>query len=301
MNAPDWIRLRSDAWSAEINPLGAELSVLRDCAGTDVLWNGDATAWSGRAPILFPVVGALRNESYAWKQKLYSLPRHGFARRRRFELIHAGEQEVLLRLCADDATRQQYPFDFELDVRFRLSDAALITEATVRNGGVEPVPASLGFHPAFRWPLHGAMRDAHILRFDCAEPEPVRRLNASGLLAPVRHASPVIGRELSLDDSLFRDDVVIFDALRSEALTYGAAGFPRLRIGFAGATHLGLWSKPGAGFVCIEPWLGVADPENFTGSLDTKPGTFLLPPGGTRTLAMQVSYAAPDRLAGDAC
>ena len=96
------------------------------------------------------------------------------------------------------------------------------------------------------------------------------------------------GRSLPLDDSLFEPDVLIFDRLRSRQLLFGVPGTSRLGVSFAGATHLGLWTKPGAGFLCIEPWRGIADPAGFTGELDAKPGVFIVPPGGSQSLAMRL-------------
>lgn len=297
MTTPDVIRLTSAAFTAKVDPQGAQLVVLRDAAGRDLLWNGDAAWWNGRAPVLFPIVGSLHGGQYRWRGQRYALPRHGFARNRRFEVLHADAGSTLLRLGADAGTRAVYPFAFELDLSFVL-DAALTITATVRNTGPAPLPASLGFHPAFLWPLPGnAARDAHAIWFDQEEAAPVRRLDAAGLLRPDAIPSPAIGRRLTLHDDLFRDDVLIFDALRSRALVYGGMG-PNgapapgsLRVAFPDATHLGLWTKPGAPFVCIEPWRGVADPAAFDGEFDAKPGVFVVAPGESAALTMRISSA----------
>lgn len=285
----DWIPLRSHCWSLAVDPQGAQLSMLRDAEGNDLLWHGDPAFWNGRAPLLFPIVGAVNGGHYNWRGKSYALSRHGFARNRRFQIIRNEERDLLFRLATSAETLQVYPFHFELDLAFRLEGAALEIEATVRNVGREPMPASLGFHPAFRWPLpHGGARNAHVIEFPFDEPAPIRRLDAQGLLTPALHPTPVQGRRLPLDDALFEQDVVIFDALVSRQLHYGVPGGRQLALGFAGATHLGLWTKPGAGFLCIEPWRGVADPVAFAGDLDQKPGMFLVPPGGTQSLAMRL-------------
>jgi len=293
-NPSDWIPLRSDHWSLDVDPLGAQLSTLRDAEGRDLLWDADPAFWTGRAPILFPIVGALHGGQYGWRGKRHALPRHGFARNRPFEVIRREERELLFRLASSADTLPLYPFPFELDVAFRLEGQALEIEATVRNVGDEPLPASVGFHPAFRWPLPwGGARDAHAIEFTFDEPAPVRRLDALGLLSPEPVATPVRGRTLPLNDALFERDVLIFDSLDSRQLLYGAPGSTRLGVSFAGASHLGLWTKPGAGFLCIEPWRGVADPAGFTGDLDAKPGVFLVPPGGTQSLAMRIDRVDP--------
>ncbi|MEO6079485.1 MAG: aldose 1-epimerase family protein [Steroidobacteraceae bacterium] len=287
----DWIRLHSDSFTAEIDPQGAQLSVLRDSAGLDLLWNGDATFWNGRAPILFPIVGALNGGHYAWRRDRYALPRHGFARGCRFEVVRNTERAALFRLTSDAATLQVYPFAFELDVAFRLDANALVVEAGVRNTGSEPMPASLGFHPAFRWPLpNGHAREEHYIEFEFAETARVRRLDKSGLLTDDHHPTPVQGRRLALQDALFKDDVLILDHPKSRQLTYGTATGPRLQVSFPNASHLGLWSKPGAEFVCIEPWRGVADPVGFVGSLNDKPGVFRVAQGARQSLVMRIEW-----------
>jgi galactose mutarotase-like enzyme len=285
----DWIELRSDGLSAAIDPQGAQLSHLRDAQGRELLWNGDPAHWSGRAPILFPIVGTLNEGQYRWSQNTYALPRHGFARGRRFEVVSRDRHAVLMRLRDDEASRAVYPFAFELDVVFRVEGWQLSMEARVHNRGEGPMPAGLGFHPAFRWPLpYGSARSAHYIAFERDEPAPIRRLDKAGLLTPDRHATPVCGARLSLDDALFVEDALIFDDLQSQSLLYGAEGGPMLQVEFEGANFLGLWTKPGAGFVCIEPWHGVSDPVNFSGDLDAKPGMALIAPGERQQLCLRV-------------
>jgi galactose mutarotase-like enzyme len=289
-----WIRLHSDALDVAIDPQGAQLSVLRDAAGNDLLWNGDPAVWKGRAPILFPIVGALNGGHYHWCHQRFALPRHGFARDRSFDVVSSNARAALLRQSGDSTTHSRYPFAFELDVAFAVAGTRLTTIATVRNNGEIALPASLGFHPALRWPLpFGAARDAHYLEFEHDEPAPIRRLNGAGLLMAQSFPTPVRGRRLLLEDALFVDDVVIFDQCNSRSLTYGAGTGPRIKVEFPDATYLGLWSKPGAPFICIEPWRGVADPVDFAGEFSDKPGVMLVPPGGTGQLAMSLELLAP--------
>lgn len=285
-----WIQLSSADLHAEVNPFGAQLSVLRDGKGRDLLWDGDAKIWAGRAPVLFPTVGEVAGGSYRLGEKSYRLGRHGFARGKMFEVVSCAADNATLRLRADASTLEIYPFHFELDVRFALQGAALDVTASVRNVGTVSLPASVGFHPAFRWPLpYGQARAAHFLEFEQDEPAPIRRLDSSGLLAPEPQPTPVVGKRLLLEDSLFQNDVVIFDRFRSRSLTYGAADGPRLKVSYPDATYLGIWTKPGAPFVCIEPWHGIADPAGFTGDFTHKPGVFTLSPGGTQSLTMSIA------------
>jgi galactose mutarotase-like enzyme len=238
-------------------------------------------------------VGSLAGGMYCIADKTYALSRHGFARRKPFEVLSTSPAAVLLCLKADDETLALYPFRFQLQVRFEIAGSTLLVTTSVRNDGGEPMPASFGYHPAFRWPLpFGAARQVHALEFDLEEPAPIRRLNAAGLVTPVRYPTPVHARRLLLDDQLFIDDVMILDALRSHRVSYGADTGPRLTLQFPDTPYLGLWSKPGAPFICIEPWHGMADPLGFAGDFTKKPGVFIVPPGGQREFRMEVTLAS---------
>jgi len=274
--------------------MGAQLSVLRDSDGRDLLWNGDAAVWAGRAPLLFPIIGELAGGTFRVGAKEYKLPRHGFARNSAFQLVSASSTAATFRLSASDATLPVYPFAFQLDVSFALAGATLAIKSSVRNPGGIPLTASVGYHPGFRWPLpYGQPRDAHFIEFERDEGAFIRRLDAHGLLAPAGQPTPVVNRRLVLDDALFRDDVVIFDNLRSHSVTYGAAAGPRLRVDYPDATYLGIWTKPGnAPFICIEPWRGIADTAGFTGDFQDKLGVFTVAPGGVQELNMNLTLLA---------
>jgi galactose mutarotase-like enzyme len=285
-----WISLSSGDLSAQVNPLGAQLSTLRDRAGRDLLWDGDPSVWNGRAPLLFPIVGALAGGSYRLNAATHSLPRHGFARGRLFEIVEWSSAAAALTLTADEATLQIYPFHFRLDIRFALEGSTLSVITQVRNEGSEDMPASFGYHPAFRWPLpFGRTRSSHGIGFEQDEPAPIRRLNADGLMKAERFPTPIVHRRLALDDALFQDDVIIFDRIRSRSVIYGAADGPALRVDYPDSPYLGLWTKPGAGFICVEPWHGVADPEGFSGEFSTKPGVFVLAPGASLPITMAIT------------
>src|ERR1700751_2716631 len=208
-----WLTLSSGALTARINPLGAQLSTLRDPSGRELLWDGNPAFWSGRAPLLFPIVGTLAGGMYRVADKRYALSRHGFARGKPFEVQSTSPAAVLLRLKADDETLARYPFRFELQVRFEIDGSTLLVTTLVLNDGDRAMPASFGYQPAFRWPLpFGAARELHAIEFDLEEQAPIRRLNAAGLVTAVRYPTPVHARRLVLDDELFIDDVVILDA-----------------------------------------------------------------------------------------
>jgi galactose mutarotase-like enzyme len=289
-NPNPWISLSSRELTAQVNPLGAQLSTLRDKAGRDLLWDGDPAVWNGRAPLLFPIVGTLAGGCYRLDSKIYHLPRHGFARGRMFEVVESTPAAAAFRLRADEASLQVYPFHFELELRFALDGPTLSVTAFVRNTGNEAMPASFGFHPALRWPLpFGRERASHFIEFARDEPAPIRRLNTDGLLTPEHHPTPISHRRLALADSLFQDDVIIFDEIQSRSVTYGADGGPRLRISYPDAPYLGVWTKPQAHFICIEPWHGVSDVAGFSGDFTAKTGVFTVAAGSALPIKMEIT------------
>jgi galactose mutarotase-like enzyme len=194
------------------------------------------------------------------------------------------------RLTASSATRAVYPFQFQLDIDFEVVGHTLTLGAVICNHGDTPMPASFGFHPALQWPLpFGAPRDEHRLVFPKEERAPVRRIDAAGFLKPDPVPSPVVGDTLALQDDLFVDDALIFDALTSRSVRYGAPTGPQLHVRFDDFPTLGVWTKPGADFICIEPWHGFSDPVGFAGDIRDKPGIFEVAPGASRSMSMSIS------------
>jgi galactose mutarotase-like enzyme len=282
------VTLRNGILGASVSARGAELQRLHTASGEELLWDGNPAVWAGRSPLLFPVVGNVKDDHIMVHGRRYPLLRHGFARTSTFELVESAAARCTWRLSANDETRARYPFAFQLDVSYALDGSRLTMRATVANDGAEPMPASFGFHPAFRWPLiPGVPREGYDVRFEKPEPDPIRRL-ANGLLgAP--EPTPVVGDRLALADTLFERDALIFDRLRSRRLTYGPAAGRRLQLDFPAMPHLGIWSKLGAGFICLEPWQGFADPTDFDGELAGKPGIVAIRPRSNQIFELSVT------------
>ena len=285
------ISLSSERLMAQVNPLGAELWSLTDRDGRSLMTDADPAFWTGRAPILFPIVGALVEDAYVLAGRRYTLAKHGFARRSTFAVIQHDSASATFRLIANENTRACYPFDFQLDMQFSLAGAALHMAATVSNMGAEDMPFSFGYHPAFAWPLpFGAPVDAHQIIFDQPELAPLRQLDsATGLVAPDPRPTPAKGAVLAPTYAMFEKDALIWDELASRSLDWGAPGAPSLHIEFPDMKWLGLWQKPGAHYLCIEPWAGMADPAGFVGEIWKKPGIIRLSSGESRRFRMSVT------------
>lgn len=274
--------------SAAINPLGAELTHLRDAEGRELMTDANPAYWTGHAPILFPIVGRLNGDTLRLGGRKYEMKQHGFARRQGFELVRHTDDAATFRLTANDQTRAHYPFDFVLDIAFAIDAATLSVDVRLSNPGDEPLPASFGFHPALAWPLpYGQPRAEHRIVFATDEPGAIVELD-NGLFAAKR-PSPLDGRVLHLADDLFVDDALIWDPVASQSVTYGAGDGPRLRIDFPDTPYLGVWTKPGAAFICVEPWHGHADPAGFDGDFRAKPGVFEVAPDGDWRCRMAIT------------
>lgn len=291
------LAITSGALTARIDPLGAELVSLADDRGREYMTDGDPRWWTGHAPVLFPIVGALRDGQYRLDCREYALEKHGFARRSPFACEeHEPSGRARFALEADEQTRGVFPFFFRLELHFELVRSTLSVVATVTNHDAAPMPFSFGFHPAFAWPLPGgAAKDAHRVVFAKPEPGPVRRIDGeAALLLPEAFPSPVEGDTLAPRSELFEDDALIWTELNSRACRFGAPGGTWLDLAFPDSPNLGIWQKPGAPFLAIEPWHGYNDPVGFTGDFRDKPGIVNLPPDECRAFRLSITVTPPE-------
>lgn len=282
--------LRSGRTEARISSFGAELTGLCHHDHGDLLWHGDARWWDRASPILFPVVGRSANDRIRVGETSYPMPLHGFAHAMAFEVVERGLDRCLLRLTDSPATHVHYPFPFVLDIAYVLAGEVLSVEATVRNPGGTILPASVGFHPGFRWPLlSGLAKDGHRLVFDADERVEIFRAR-NGLILPESSILDAKGGVLPLSERLFDDGAMVLTSLRSRRVRFEAPSAPlAIEVGFRNLPFLGIWMKPGADFLCIEPWAGHADPEGFDGHIFTRPGIVPIAPGEMAAFAMNIA------------
>ena len=286
----DLITIANDHLTAQINPHGAELTHLHDADGRELMTNADPAFWTGHAPILFPVVGVVNEGVIRLDGQAYPMQKHGFARHSTFDVVAQSETSATFRLTDSEETRKAYPFAFALDIVFTLDGATLTLEAHIHNRTDAAMPASFGFHPAFAWPLpYGEPRADHRITFDADEPGRLKAISPDGQIAVDERPSPVEDRVIALRDELFAKDALVWDPIHSDAVTYGAKTGPQLKIAFPDTPKLGIWTKPGAAYVCVEPWHGIADPEGYTGDYRDKPGVFEIAAGAAKTITMSVT------------
>ena len=255
--------------TATIHPKGAELISLQTTASKrEYIWNGDPAFWGKHSPILFPIVGTLRNNSYRYNDQTYTLSRHGFARDLVFQIKSQASDKVVFSLQADAVTQQLYPFPFVLEVTYALDNAVLTISYTVINEGKETMPYAIGGHPAFA--LSKPFTD-YSLQFEADDALSCYLLDAD-LLSEQQLELPLIAKRLPLSYSLFENDALIFKSLQSKYIQLCEQHTPILNFGFEGFPHFGIWTKQDAPFLCLEPWAGYSDTVNADGFIMHKEG-----------------------------
>jgi len=272
------IRIENKELAVEISSLGAEMQSLRTADGRDWLWNGDAAWWTGRSPILFPIVGKAPGDVLAVNGTTYPMAQHGIARRREFAIVEQTETACLHELVSTPETRAVYPFDFRLALEHRLEGRTLSVTATVENTGGTLLPFGIGFHPAFLWPLPGADGKPHSVILDNGAEPGVIQLEG-GLIGKTLPTSPFKAGRLELAHALFDNDALIFPEGAGTGLSFAADGGPSLHFTFENLPNIALWQKPGAPFLCVEPWHGMAAHAGGTAELVERPYTVALAAG----------------------
>lgn len=275
------ITIENEIIRVKINPQGAELnSVYLKSLQLEYLWQGDPAFWAKQSPVLFPVVGTLKENRYQFKNDFYELGRHGFAREKMFTVEESKKTSAVFLLKSDDDTRKVYPFEFEFRVIYEIRNAQLNVTYEVTNIGSVDLLFSVGGHPAFSLPLAaGTNYDDYYLEFEKEENAARWPISADGLIES--GTQPVLdnSRYLPLSKELFQKDAIVFKnlsstevSIRSDKTEHG------IWFDFADFPYLGIWAAKGADFVCIEPWCGIADAADSNQDFSSKEGINSLPP-----------------------
>ena len=265
------ITISNQQIKATINTLGAELIRLEK-KNQDYSWTIDETYWNKTSPILFPIVGRLKNDTYTIEGKTYELPRHGFARNFEFELENQTENTVVLLFTENQETLKHYPFQFELRLKYELIENSLKINYSILNKSQETMPFSIGAHPAFA--IDGLFSD-YTLDFNQSENFISYELEKEQFNNSFKKIPSENGK-INLDYALFEKDALVFKHLKSNILTLLRKNQPYISVEFKGFPYLGIWTKPNAPFLCIEPWCGLADNINHNGNIYQKEGIQLL-------------------------
>ena len=254
--------------TAVINPLGAELISLINSNNKEYIWEGNPEFWGKHSPVLFPIVGCLKDDKYSYKGNYYSLLRHGFASKMEFHIIEKSEENVVFSVTNNSETLKNYPFEFELKISYTLVNSSLKIGYKVINCNDFEMPFSIGAHPAFALPNEF---DSYALEFEKSENLVCFQLE-NDLISNKTISLPMEENCLPLAYSLFENDALIFKKLESKAVTITENNVPFLKIKFEDFPSLGIWTKQKAPYVCLEPWFGYADTITNSGELSKKEG-----------------------------
>lgn len=258
--------------NASIKHAGAELFSIKDNENKEFIWEGNPDFWGKHSPVLFPIVGTLKNNTYTIKEKEYQLPRHGFARDMEFELIEKTENKAVFSLKSSEETLKKYPFKFELQLIYTLNENSLDLEYKVINNGNEKMPFSIGAHPAIALPDYF---EDYALQFE-KEEELKYYLLENDLISSKTKILETNNNVIPLNYELFKNDALIFKTLNSKSLTILKNAKPYVKVDYKDFLSLGIWTKENAPFICIEPWLGYSDTDQNTGDLYKKEGILIL-------------------------
>ncbi|MRX38912.1 aldose 1-epimerase family protein [Flavobacterium sp. LC2016-23] len=264
--------ISNSSLKASIKHAGAELFSIKDHQNKEYIWEGNPAFWGKHSPVLFPIVGTLKNNTYTVNNKEYQLPRHGFARDMEFELIDQTQNTAVFSLQSNNETLQKYPFEFELQLLYTLEEKELIIGYKVINKGNTKIPFSIGAHPAIALPN---AFEKYSLQF---EKEEVLKYNLleNDLISDKTKVLETTTHIVPLKYKLFENDALIFKTLESNSMTILEDNKPYVKVNFEDFPSLGIWTKEQAPFVCIEPWFGYSDTAENSGDLFQKEGIVVL-------------------------
>ncbi len=274
--------LENETLHIKLNPVGAELSsIIKKSTAQEYLWQGDPDIWGSQAPVLFPIVGGLKNETYYFEDKAYQLPKHGFIRyNKNLSVRQDSKTKVSFSLESSEQTLAMYPFEFFFEISFELIENKIVVAHQIKNLGAKAMYFNIGGHPAFNCPLKDSEQynDYYIALKDSKEHESYA-LSQNGLIQ--EEVFPIFqDGKIKLTPSLFDNDALIFKNINPKEVTlYHDTKGAIVSVMCSDFPDLGIWAKPKASFVCLEPWLGYADVEQTNQKLEDKEGIQFIPSG----------------------
>ena len=268
-----YYKIENEFLTCEIDDMGAQLhSLILKENGKEYIWQGNPEIWYGQAPVLFPIIGQLIGDKYRYNGKEYTMPKHGLARKLPFAVKECGGAKAVFSLESDENTLKSYPFEFELIVIFELCGKSLVNNMTVINKTDGEMYFSIGAHPGFNCKV------GDIIEFEKPETLSTERIDKENLIIPEKFPLIENSREIEITKEIFEPDALILSGMESEKLRI--KGENEIEFTFGKCPFLGIWAKPGAPYVCLEPWYGVNDGREVKNDISEKRGIQKLGKGG---------------------
>lgn len=285
-------RIDNGILEAVIESKGAELKNLRLLeSGEEFMWSGDPEYWGKTSPILFPFVGGVKNDTYTYRGVEYRGSKHGFSRDMEFQVAESSKEKVVFKLSSDKKTLENYPFEFDFYITYTLEGSELIMEYRVVNKTSGEMYFSLGGHPAFATPTDGDVEFSdYYLEFE--KEEEAKTYTLEGMYIGDKRVDYLEGRRINLKKDTFIEDAIMFEGLASKRVSLKNKKNKRsVTVDYTGFPFIAFWNVPGADYVCIEPWCGIADFAKSNGKIEEKYGIERLTEGEefSRVLRIQVS------------
>ncbi|MBC2013629.1 aldose 1-epimerase family protein [Listeria marthii] len=276
------IKLENELLLVEMKTAGAELTrIFRKDTGLEYLWNADSKFWGRHSPVLFPTVGRLVEDTYLVDGKPYHLGQHGFARDRDFKVMEQTENSVRFELDSDEDSLAIYPYKFKLSIIYTIEKDSVAVSYEVENRDDKRIYFSIGAHPAFNLPLtEGTAFEDYYLDFGTEENLETLCLEGPYRSGVIEKVTSEPARYLPLSYDLFKNDALIFEALKQKEVTIKSDKTPHfVKVSFPEFPFVGIWTaKAGTPFLCIEPWYGIADGAGKSVELRDKAGIEHLEP-----------------------
>lgn len=286
------ITIANEHLKATFAAKGAEVQYITGIdSGTEFLWSGDPSYWGKFSPVLFPIIGTLKDNKYEFEDKTYHMSRHGFARDLEFAFEQIDEHEILFTLFHNEETLKIYPFEFKLGLRYRLSGASLSCTYEVANPGQKELLFSVGGHPAFAAPLNdeGIYTDYYLQFTDDHELSYCNIENnlISDKILPLK----LDEKKLFLKHDLFYNDALVLKNLKSNSVSLmNTKNYNGLNFKFKDFPYFAIWAAKDANFVCLEPWCGIADSITHNQQLKDKEGMIALAPQDNWERGWEVTF-----------
>ncbi len=281
--------------TAKIKEDGAELiSFKSKSTNIEYMWNGNSEYWGRHAPVLFPIVGQVKNKTYYVDGKEFNLPQHGLARDQKFEVTTKESNAITFQLRYSEETLKVYPYKFLLEISYSLEGSEISTNYRVVNLDSGEMLFSIGGHPALNCPIAlDTTFEDYELSFEHSEKPNQIHLNTETGLRNGKVTEENIGSRLNLNYDLFKNDAIIFERLKSKKVILQSPKTNyKVIFDFDGWEYLAFWTKkPGTPFICIEPWLGITDPDNSDQQFESKLGIQKLEPNKEKEIAYKIKVS----------
>ena len=284
-------QLNSPLLTVSINSSGAEISSVKNKSGLEFMWQAKKEIWPRHAPVLFPIVGKLKDNEFLFRDRSYTLGQHGFARDRDFELVKSNNFSCTFQLQSDTKSKEVYPFDFIFQIKYELKENKLITSYKIINPSDVPIFFSIGAHPGFNCPLLETENfEDYFLEFESSDFS-ITELN-NGLKTITKRELLLKNHKLQLTKHLFDEDALVFENNQINKITLcSSKSIHKIGMECKNWPYFGVWSKKGgAAFVCLEPWYGIADSETTSKNISAKEGIISLEPQNEFNCSFSITF-----------